>query len=153
MFSVGLLDGNSETSPALPFESLSNMPMPGVAGAGDAGDTRACLPACLRVGAAADALCAAVDAGATRAGAVLVAATVVGATATVRCDTVAPRSTQRSGSSGQPANAELADITHAVSTAMARNGRVSFTNGLREEIPVLERLRLYIRERVFSLFL
>jgi hypothetical protein len=129
--------------------------MPGVAGAGDAGDTRACLPACLRVGAAADALCAAVDAGATRAGAVLVAATVVGATATVRRVNVAPRSTQRSGSSGQPdpANAEPADMTHAVSTAMARNGRVSFTNGLREEIPVLERLRLYIRERVFSLFL
>ena len=152
---MGLLDGNSDTSPALPFESLSNMPIPGVAGAGAAGETRAGLLAGLRVGAVAGAgaLRAAVVAGATRAGAV--AATVVGATATVRCVTVAPRSTQRSGSSGQPdpANAEPADMTHAVSTAMARNGRVSFTNGLREEIPVLERLRLYIRESVFSFFL
>jgi hypothetical protein len=137
----------------LPFESLSNMPIPGVAGAGAAGETRAGLLAGLREAVGAGDLRAVRVAGATCAGAVLVAATVVGATATVRCDTVAPRSTQRSGSSGQPANAELADITHAVSTAMARNGRVSFTNGLREEIPVLERLTLYIRESVFSFFL
>jgi hypothetical protein len=151
---VGLLDGNSETSPPAPFESLSSMPMPGVAGAGAAGDTRDGLLAGLRV-AAVPCLARRRRRRSDARGRGVVAATVVGATATVRCVTVAPRSTQRSGSSGQPdpANAEPADMTHAVSTAMARNGRVSFTNGLREEIPVLERLRLYIRESVFSLFL
>jgi hypothetical protein len=82
------------------------------------------------------------------------AATVVGATATVRCVTVAPRSTQRSGSSGHPdANAEPADITHAVNTAMVKNGRSSFTNGLREVIPALEWQRLYNREPFFMWFL
>ena len=119
---MGLL-GNSETSPPLPLESLSSMPMPGVAGAGVEGVTRAGLLADLLFGAtdAAGALCAVAVAGAMRA---TVGATAAGATVTVRCDTVAPRSTQRSGSSGHPdpANAEPADVTHAAITAMTRNG-------------------------------
>jgi len=93
--------------------------MPGVAGAGVAGETRAGLLAGLRAAACG-------TAGALRVvGAVATAcvgaevATVVGDTATVRCDM-----TQRSGSSGHPplANAEPADTAHAVITAMARNG-------------------------------
>jgi len=128
------------------------MPMPGVAGAGAVGERRAGLLAdFFDVAIAAGALCVAGAVAATCAGAV--AEAVAGATTTDRCVAVAPRSTQRSGSSGHPdASAEPAHTTQTVITAMTRDGRFSFTNGLREEIPVLEWQRLYSREPIFSFF-
>src|SRR5262249_49015571 len=122
------------------------MPMPGVAGTGLDGVTRAYLPCDFFAGAG---FCIATAGVSFGAGATV--ALVIGATATVRCVTDAPRSTQRSGSSGQPvpANTDPADDALAMTIAQTRYGRGSFTNDLREVFPVLERLRLYILQPAF----
>src|SRR5262249_21134720 len=115
------------------------MPIPGVAGAGVEGATRADLPVTLCCTGVA--LCE-VNTGAIRTGATVGAC----ATATVRCDVAAPRSTQRSGSSWQPvpAMAGRAETTPAVMAAATRIGQIDFTTARRERVRAFGRMRLYI---------
>lgn len=135
--------GNQDTSPPVPLDILSSMPIPGVAGVGveTLGVGRAGLAGAFLAGARAAGLTAgrgALAAGATAAGAGADTLRTLFEITTVRCAAVAPRSMHRSGSSGQPVLArtieELTasaanDMANSITKIMANwSGRDSFTN-------------------------